>query len=81
MAYIIESTTFTDDYEPLEEGLLPVTEKRTVSSLRIKMRVGSAGDLASESGYMEPLQVDKETMAQFMRKLEDYNHRREGRWW
>jgi hypothetical protein len=81
MAYIIESTSFTDEYEPMEEGLLPVTEKRTVSSLRIKLRLGNTGDLDKEAGYMAPQEVDRATSELFMRKLDDYNHRREGRWW
>jgi hypothetical protein len=78
MAYIIESTNFTDEYEPLEEGLLPVIEKRTVSSLRIMLRVGKPGNMTSMPGYMEPKKIDPVTMDSFMKKLEDYNRRREG---
>lgn len=78
MAYVIESTSFIDEYEPTEEGLLPVTEKRTVSSLRIKLRVGSAGNMINEPGYMEPKPVDPSVMDSFMKKLDDYNRRRDG---
>lgn len=70
-AYIIESTQFTDEYEPLEEGLLNVTEKRTVSSLKIRIRVNDAGDLKKEIGYVEPYNVDEAAQEQFLRKIQD----------
>ena len=77
--YTIESTSFIDEYEPLEEGLLPVSEKRIVSSLLVKLRVDDAGTLSREQGYMPPKQVDREAEQKFLRNLEGYTLRREER--
>ena len=66
-----------DEYEPLEEGLLPVSEKRIVSSLLVKLRVGDPGTLKNEDGYMDPKPVDFQTEDTFLKKLEGYTQRRE----
>ena len=77
--YQIEGTVFTDVYEPLEEGLDVVTEKRTISSLKIILTLDDPADLIGKPGYMPPVPEEEVDEEKFRRDVENYRRRKEGK--
>lgn len=53
-AYEIASVEKVEEYEPLEEGLEPVTKTMNYSVLRATITLNKGNDLKSHFGYLHP---------------------------
>jgi len=58
VAYSIDSTEFSDQYESLLEGLDTVTVKRLVATLVAQITITKGSELEKLPGYMKPLPED-----------------------
>ena len=71
--YEIESTEFTDEYEPLLEGLDPVKVKRLVPTLKAHLFLNKDDNLKSQPGFMPPL-PDSQLLDQEKFRVEVEDH-------
>lgn len=72
VSYSIQSVEFSDEYEPLEEGLERVIVKRLVGTLIAQVSLDGK-NIKDKIGYMAPL-PEKELLNQdqFKKDVEDY---------